>query len=60
MIISTTVVGFVAYYVSAVMTNLVPNELLLDATVLGFGVFSGAVAGIAAARFWNRYLSSRL
>ncbi|MGA2198558.1 MAG: hypothetical protein ABSG45_01325 [Nitrososphaerales archaeon] len=60
MTISTAVVGFVAYYVSAVMTNLVPNELLLDVTVLVFGVVSGAIGGYAAALVWNRYLKSRI
>lgn len=57
--ISTTVVGYIAYYVSAVLTNLVPNELILDVTVLVFGVVSGAIAGYAAAVVWNKYLKSR-
>lgn len=59
MTVSTAVVGYVAYYVSAVLTNLVPNELILDATVLLFGVASGSIAGYAAAVVWNRYLRSR-
>ena len=57
--ISTTVVGYIAYYVTAVLTNLVPNELILDVTVLVFGVVSGAIAGYAAAFVWNKYLKSR-
>jgi len=56
---STSVVGFGAYYVTAVMTNLVPNQIGLDASVLLFGLISGAVAGFLAARVWNRYLRSR-
>jgi hypothetical protein len=58
--ISTAVVGFTAYYVTAVMMNLVPNELDLDASVLLFGVVSGAAAGYVAARIWNKYLKSRI
>ena len=58
--VSTGVVGFVAYYVTAVLTNVVPNELILDLSVLGFGIVSGAVGGYAAARVWNRYLKARV
>jgi hypothetical protein len=58
--ISTTVIGFAAYYVAVVLTNILPNDLGLDASVLFFGVVSGAIAGFAAARIWNRYLKSRI
>jgi hypothetical protein len=57
--ISTGVVGFTAYYVTAVLTNLVPNDLFLDLTVLIFGVAMGAIGGFLAARVWNRNLGSR-
>ena len=60
MTVSTGVVGYVAYYVTAVLTDIVPNELAADAGVLVFGIVSGAIAGFAAARVWNRYLSSRI
>jgi hypothetical protein len=59
MTVSTGVVGFVSYYIAAVMTNLVPNQIGLDATVLIFGTVSGAVGGFAAARVWNKYLKAR-
>jgi len=59
MTIGTTVVGFIAYYVAVVLTGILPNEVGLDASVLVFGIISGAVAGLAAARIWNRYLRSR-
>jgi hypothetical protein len=59
MTVSTGIVGFSAYYITAVMTNIVPNQFGLDASVLGFGIVSGAVGGYVAARVWNRYLSSR-
>jgi tetrahydromethanopterin S-methyltransferase subunit E len=59
MMASTGIVGFIAYYVTAVMTNLVPNEFFLDLTVLLFGIVSGAVGGAVAARVWNRNLRAR-
>jgi len=59
MTISTGLVGFIAYYVTAVLTNIVPNQVSLDATVLAFGIVSGAVGGFIAARVWNRYLKPR-
>jgi len=58
--ISTGLVGFAAYYIAAVMTNLVPNDVGLDATVLIFGIISGAIGGFAAARVWNRYLKTKV
>jgi len=59
MMLSTGIVGFIAYYVTAVLTNLVPNEFFLDLTVLLFGVVSGAIGGAVAARVWNRSLMAR-
>jgi hypothetical protein len=60
MMLSTGMVGFAAYYVTAVATSLVPNDFLIDLTVLIFGVVSGAIGGAAAARLWNRNLMVRL
>jgi hypothetical protein len=57
--ISTGLVGFVAYYVTAVLTNIVPNQVGLDLTVLVFGIVSGAAGGFVAARLWNRYFRAR-
>ena len=60
MMLSTGIVGFVAYYVTAVVTErLVPNDFFLDLTVLIFGVVSGGVGGVVAARLWNRNLMAR-
>jgi len=59
MTVSTGVIGFVAYYTTAVLTNIVPNQIGLDATILVFGVVSGAAGGYIAARVWNKYLKSR-
>jgi hypothetical protein len=58
--ISTTVVGFLAYYVSVVLTGLLPNDAVMDSTIIVFGIFSGAVGGYAAARVWNGYLRVRV
>lgn len=60
MTLSTAIVGFIAYYVTAVMTDLVPNLFLLDVTILVFGVGSGALGGFLAAWIWNRYLGRRV
>lgn len=60
MMLSTGIVGFSAYYVTAVATNLVPDNFLIDLTVLIFGVISGAIGGALAARLWNRNLTGRL
>ncbi len=60
MTISTGIVGFVAYYVTAVsVLKLVPNDFFLDLTVLIFGVVSGGIGGLIAARLWNRNLMAR-
>jgi hypothetical protein len=56
---STGIIGFVAYYVTAVATNIVPNYLILDLTVLIFGVASGGIGGAVAGRLWNRNLMAR-
>jgi hypothetical protein len=59
LMVSSGIVGFLAYYVTAVATNLVPNEFVLDLSVLIFGVVSGGIGGVAAARVWNRNLMAR-
>jgi len=63
MMVSTGVVGLGAFYVSVFafpssFTN-VPHDPLTDATILVFGVLSGAAAGVIAARLWNRNLMAR-
>ncbi|MDA4128286.1 MAG: hypothetical protein OK422_02300 [Thaumarchaeota archaeon] len=59
MVVSTAAVGFSAYYVTAVATNLVPNDFFLDLSILIFGVISGAIGGYVAARIWNKNLRAR-
>jgi hypothetical protein len=63
MMIGTGVVGLAAFYVSvyAFPSSFVgvPHDPITDLTILIFGVASGAVAGVIAARLWNRNLMAR-
>jgi hypothetical protein len=63
MMVSTGVVGLGAFYVSVFAFPAsfkgVPHDPVTDATILVFGVVSGAVAGVIAARLWNRNLKAR-
>ena len=63
MMVSTGVVGLGAFYVSVFAFPAsfkdVPHDPVTDATILVFGVISGAVAGVLAARLWNRNLKAR-
>ena len=59
MMVSTGLVGFFAYYVTAVATHLVPNDFSLDLSVLIFGVISGAAGGYLATVVWNKNLKAR-
>ena len=59
MMVSTGLVGFIAYYVTAVATHLVPNDFSLDLSVLIFGVISGAAGGYLATVVWNKNLKAR-
>jgi len=63
MMVSTGLVGLGAFYVSVIafpssFTD-VPHDPITDATILIFGVISGAGAGLIAARLWNKNLMSR-
>lgn len=58
LMVSTSVVGLVVYNVT-VAARIVPNALILDLTILIFGVISGAIGGAVAARLWNRNLMMR-
>jgi hypothetical protein len=64
MTVSTGVVGFIAYYLTAVALKVVPsdvaNNFLLDSSVLIFGIVSGAIGGYAAGKFWNTVLRPRI
>lgn len=57
--ISTATTGLIAYYTTAVVTNLVKVDASIAATILIFGVVSGAAGGYLAARIWNRNLKAR-
>jgi hypothetical protein len=63
MMVSTGVVGLAAFYVSVFVFPsafvAVPHDPITDLTILIFGVISGAIAGVIAARLWNRNLMAR-
>src|SRR5207245_5910897 len=52
--VSTGLGGFVAYYVTAVATNLVTNSLVMDLTTIVFGVPTAAAGGLVASRDWHQ------
>jgi NhaP-type Na+/H+ and K+/H+ antiporter len=62
LVISTAVVGLVAYFTTVTVTHLIPDNAtitMISVTILIFGTISGAVAGYLAARVWNRNLKAR-
>jgi hypothetical protein len=59
MTIGTATTGLISYYATAVITHIVPNDPILDITILVYGVVSGAVGGYLAVKVWNRNLKAR-
>ena len=62
LMISTGIVGLVAYFTTVVVTHLIPDNAtvtMISVSVLVFGTVSGAAAGWLAARIWNRNLMAR-
>lgn len=60
MTLSTAIIGFLSYYTTAVLLELVPMEARLAATIMVMGSVSGAIAGYAAAYLWNKHLKNIL
>ena len=58
MAFSTTIIGFLSYYVFAVYLRLVDFNLMMSGLVIFVAVGSGLSAGYAAAYLWNKYLKS--
>ncbi len=54
--LSTTIVGFASYYVTAVLTSVIPRNLPMEIVILAGGVVNGAIAGYVATIVWNKYL----
>jgi uncharacterized membrane protein len=60
MAFSTTIIGFLSYYVFAVYLRLVDFKPMMSGLVIFVAVGSGVSAGYAAAYLWNKYLKSIL
>ena len=60
MTLSTAIVGFLSYYITVVLLELLPMEPGLAAPILVMSIVSGAIAGYAAAYLWNKHLKNIL
>ncbi|WNZ28566.1 MAG: hypothetical protein IAX21_07855 [Candidatus Bathyarchaeota archaeon] len=60
MTLSTAIVGFLSYYITVVLLELLPMEPGLAVPILIMSIISGAVAGYAAAYLWNKHLKNIL
>lgn len=56
MTLSTLIVGFASYYVTAHLMELMPRSLPLEVMIIVVGTVSGAVAGYFASYIWNKRL----
>lgn len=55
---STAVIGLSTYYTFAVLTDVIPWNIMLAGLMLFLGTGSGITAGYAAAYLWNKYLKN--
>jgi len=60
MTLSTAIIGFLSYYITVVLLELLPMEPGLAAPIIVMGSISGAIAGYAAAYLWNKHLKNVL
>jgi len=58
MTFSTAIIGFLSYYTTTILIEILPIDPMLAALILFMGTVSGAVAGYAASYLWNKYLKS--
>ncbi len=56
MILSTTLVGVLSYYVTVHLVGLMPRNLPMEAFIFVMGMISGVVGGYLASAIWNRHL----
>jgi len=54
--LSTMSVGLASYYVTVLLTKVIPRNLLVEIIILAAGIANGAIAGYLAAIIWNNYL----
>jgi uncharacterized membrane protein len=55
---STTIIGFLSYYTTAVYLQLVSLDTIMSGLVIFVAAGSGISAGYAAAYLWNKYLKN--
>jgi uncharacterized membrane protein len=58
MTFSTAIIGFLSYYTTSSLLEILPIDPVLAGLILFMGTVSGAVAGYAAAYLWNKYLKN--
>ena len=58
MTFSTAIVGFLSYYTTVIVTEIVPRDPVLEALILFIAITSGAIAGYAASYLWNKFLKN--
>lgn len=58
MALSTLIIAFLSYYITALGLYVIPANPVLDMLVSFMGPVSGAVAGYAVAYLWNGYLKN--
>ena len=58
LMLSTAIIGFVSYYVTAVYLGLIDLSPMMSGLVVFVATGSGISAGYAAAYLWNKYLKS--
>lgn len=58
MALSTLLIAFLSYYITALGLDIVTANPMLDMLVAFMGPVSGAVAGYAASYLWNKYLKN--
>jgi hypothetical protein len=56
--LSTALVGSLSYYVTVILLDLLPRNLILEATIMVVGTLNGIIAGYLVSVIWNKYLKS--
>jgi hypothetical protein len=57
--LASVITGPIAYYATVFLTSLLPNDPTIYATIIIYGVFSGAIGGYLAVKVWERNLKAR-
>jgi hypothetical protein len=57
--LASVITGPLAYYATVFLTSLLPNDPSIYATIIIYGIFSGAIGGYFAVVVWERNLKAR-